>query len=90
MANNKEKIQPILFEVSRVPFSCHSFGKLTQNYGLYKLKPNFAIPLANHITADTTKYNYVVGASESEILTSVTDFINNSPAENKYIELKNQ
>lgn len=38
----------------------------------------------SNIVADSTKYNYVVSAVDTEILTQVADFVSNPPAANKF------
>lgn len=82
MPNDEERIQP---EVSRVAIKLPPFWKIDPELWFIQIEAQFS---ANRITADTTKYNYVVGAIESEVLTQVSDFIKNPPAENKYSELK--
>ncbi|KAL1489023.1 hypothetical protein ABEB36_013968 [Hypothenemus hampei] len=42
------------------------------------------------ITVDDTKYNYVVSAVDTEILSQITDFLNTPPANNKYLLIKSK
>lgn len=74
-------------QINRVTIKPPPFWKAEPQLWFVQLEAQFQI---SGITADITKYNYVVSAIETSILTQVTDLITQPPLINKYEALKNR
>lgn len=72
-------------QVDRVSIKPPPFWKADPKIWFIQLEAQFDIA---HITSDTTKYNYVLSAIDTEVLTQVTEFLNSPPATDKYEGLK--
>lgn len=73
--------------VDRVAFKAPPFWKTDPNLWFIQLEAQFQIA---GITQDTTKYNYVLSAVDTEILSQVTDYITAPPSTNKYQGIRNK
>lgn len=71
--------------VDRVTIRPPPFWRADPKLWFVQLEAQFEI---SRITVDSTKYNYVVSAIDTDILTQIADFLLNPPTENKYEELK--
>lgn len=78
---------PVQPQVDRVSVKPPPFWKTDPRLWFLQLEAQFQIA---HITADLTKYNYVLAAIDTDILTQVTDFLAQPPTRNKYEGLKNR
>ena len=75
----------LIIEVRSWPLfrsNCQLFGPLSRMFGLRKPK------LFRGITADDTKYYYVLAALDQDTATRLLDLVNHPPADNKYQTLK--
>ncbi|XP_054720158.1 LOW QUALITY PROTEIN: uncharacterized protein LOC129229806 [Uloborus diversus] len=61
------------------------FWKSNPNLWFLRLEAQFSLV---HVTADETKFNYVVAAIDSDILSSVSDIIVRPPDTNRYETVK--
>lgn len=73
--------------IDRVSVKPPPFWKTDPKVWFLQLEAQFV--LAN-ITADATKFNYVVSAVDTEILAQVTDILNSPPSANKYNTIKDR
>lgn len=73
--------------VDRVAVKPPPFWKTDPKVWFLQLEAQFE--LAN-ITADSTKFNYVVSAVDTEILAQVMDILDTPPMNNKYSAIKNK
>lgn len=71
--------------IDRVAVKPPPFWKTDPKIWFLQLEAQFE--LAN-ITIDSTKFNYVVSAVDTEILTQVTDILTNPPASGRYLAIK--
>lgn len=74
-------------QVNRVTIKPPPFWKAEPQLWFVQLEAQFQI---SGITADLTKYNYVISAIETNILAQVTDIIIQPPNDNKYETIKNR
>lgn len=74
-------------QVNRVTIKPSPFWKAEPQLWFVQLEAQFQI---SGITADLTKYNYVISAIETNILAQVTDIIIQPPNDNKYETIKNR
>lgn len=72
-------------QVDKVSIKAPPFWKAEPRVWFIQLEAQFDL---GGITQDTTKYNYVISAISTEVLTQVADFVTAPPAQNKYPELK--
>lgn len=73
--------EPAARQVDRVSIKLPPFWKNDPKLWFIQLEAQFDL---SNIVVDSTKYNYVVSAVDTEILTQVADFVTNPPATNKY------
>lgn len=73
--------------VERVSVKVPPFWKADPRLWFIQLEAQFDLA---SITTDSTRYNYVLSAIDTDILTQVTDFLINTPPNNKYIGIKNR
>lgn len=81
--SNENNLTPA--EISRVGVKPPPFWKTNPTLWFIQLESQFA--LAN-ITADETKFHYVVSAMDSDMLNSVCDLLTNPPQNDSYKALK--
>ncbi|XP_067122353.1 uncharacterized protein [Centruroides vittatus] len=74
-------------QISRVAVKPPPFWKNKPSLWFAQLEAQFAIA---NISADTTKYYYVISTLESDILESVHDLVTKPPESNKYDTIKNR
>lgn len=73
--------------VSRVAIKPPPFWKSDPKLWFIQLEAQFEL---SHIVLDGTKYNHVLSAIDTDILTQVTDFLINPPQLGKYEGIKNR
>lgn len=71
--------------VARVTIKLPPFWKLDPELWFAQIEAQF---VTANVVSDATKYYYVVGTIESDILSQVADLIKQPPAHNKYQALK--
>lgn len=74
-------------QVNRVAMKPPPFWKSEPKLWFIQLEAQFSIA---GITCDSTKYNYVISAIDTEILMHVTDFVTSPPSTDKYEGIKNK
>lgn len=74
-------------QVNRVSIKPPPFWKVDPKVWFLQLEAQFQIA---NITADLTKFNYVVSAIDSEVLSQVMDVLNAPPASGKYDAIKDK
>ncbi|XP_054720210.1 LOW QUALITY PROTEIN: uncharacterized protein LOC129229859 [Uloborus diversus] len=72
-------------QISHVAVKPSPFWENNPNLWFLRLEAQFALA---HVTADETKFNYVVAAIDSDILSSVSNIIVRPPDTNRYDTLK--
>lgn len=73
--------------VSKVAIKPSPFWKSDPKLWFIQLEAQFEL---SHIVLDSTKYNHVLSAIDTDILTQVTDFLINPPQLGKYERIKNR
>lgn len=72
-------------EISRVAIKAPPFWKPNVQLWFMQMESQF---VTAGITSEDTKFHYVMGAIESDVLNQVSDFLVNIPSHNKYTLLK--
>lgn len=72
-------------EISRVAVKIPPFWKPNVNLWFMQVESQF---VTASITSEETKFHYVLGAIESDVLNQVSDFLTTLPADRKYTRLK--
>lgn len=74
-------------QINRVAMKPPPFWKSEPKLWFIQLEAQFDIA---GITSDSTKYNYVISAIDTELLMHVTDFVTTPPTTDKYEGIKNK
>lgn len=86
-ALQQDQTQPPVRHIERVAVKTPPFWKAEPKLWFIQLEAQFDL---SGVTADTTKYNYVVSAIDTSILTQIADFVTTPPATDKYPGIKNR
>lgn len=79
--------QQAVRHIERLAVKAPPFWKAEPKLWFIQLESQFEL---TGITADTTKYNHVVSAIDTSILTQIADFVSSPPATDKYPGIKNR
>lgn len=85
--NNQDETKSENIVVARVSLKVPPFWKPDPRIWFLQLEAQFRNA---NITADQTRYDYVVSSIEAEILSQVSDILVNPPKDDKYIVIKNR